>query len=75
MKPSFEVELSYGIVKQKFRKINDYRIRRCNVPYLSCQTVSLTKSWSLATSLNKIYIENFSIRNYFKKDLLNFSFY
>ena len=44
-------------------------------PSLSCPPVSLTKFWLLATSLKKIYIDNFSIRNYFKKDLLNFSFH
>ena len=41
-------------------------------PPLSSPPISLTKSWSLATSLKKIYIENFIIRNYFKKDFLNF---
>ena len=41
-------------------------------PPLSSPPVSLVKSWSLAISLKKIYIENFFIRNYFKKDLLNF---
>ena len=45
-------------------------------PPLSSPPVSLTKSRSLATSLiKKNYIENFSIRNYFKKDFLNFSFH
>ena len=43
---------------------------------LSSPPVSLTKSRSLAISfLKKIFKENFSIRNYFKKDFLNFSFY
>ena len=51
-----------------------YRIRRCPAP-LSSPSVSLGKSWSLAVSMKKIYIENFLIRNYFKKDLLNFSFH
>ena len=37
--------------------------------------VSLGKSWSLTISLNKNYIQNFRIRNYFKKDFLNFSFH
>ena len=36
--------------------------------------VSLGKSWSLTISL-KNYIEDFRIRNYFKKDFLNFSFH
>ena len=44
-------------------------------PPLSSPPVSLAKSWSLAISLKKIYIENFRIRNYFKKDFLNFSFH
>ena len=47
-----------------------YRIRRCPVP-----PVSLGKSWSLTISLKKNYIQNFRIRNYFKKDFLNFSFH
>ena len=55
---------------------NEYRIRRCPVPPpLTSPPVSLGKSWSLTISLKKIYIENFRIRNYFKKDFLNFSFH
>ena len=50
---------------------------RRNIPYstLSSPLVSLAKSWSLAISLKKNLYKNFSIRNYFKKDLLNFSFH
>ena len=58
-----------------------YRIRRCPVPPLSSPPpclvpppVSLGKSWSLTISLKKNYIENFRIRNYFKKDFLIFLF-
>ena len=36
---------------------------------------SLAKSWSLGKSFNKILYKNFSIKNYFKKDILNFSFH
>ena len=55
---------------------NKYRIRRCPVPLcLVPPPVSLGKSWSLTISLKKNYIENFRIRNYFKKDFLNFSFH
>ena len=56
-------------------------VQLIDIPYstlskhpLSSPPVSLAKSWSLATSLNKFYIENFIIKNYFKKDLLNFLF-
>ena len=45
-------------------------------PPLSSPPISLTNSWSLAIIIEKKnYIENFSIRNYFKKDILNFSFH
>ena len=37
--------------------------------------VGLGKSWSLTISLKKNYIQNFRIRNYFKKDFLNLSFH
>ena len=43
-------------------------------PPLSSPPVSLTKSWSLATSLKKFYIENSRIRNYFKKYIQIFFF-
>ena len=46
-----------------------------STPPLSSPPVSLRKSWSLTISLKKINIENFRIRNYFKKDFLNFSFH
>ena len=49
------------------------RIRRRSV-FFPNLLVNLRKSWSLGHSFNKILIENFSFRNYFKINLLNFSF-
>ena len=48
----------------------NYIIRRYPVP-----PVSFGKSWSLTISLKKNYIENFRIKNYFKKIFFNFSFH
>ena len=48
------------------------------IPYSTLSSpppVSLAKSWSFTILLKKNYIENFRIRNYFKKDFLNFSFH
>ena len=70
--------LYYGVETQHegYEKMNSHfdTIINLIIP-LSSPPVSLAKSWSLIISLKKIYIENFRIRNYFKKDFLNFSFH
>ena len=62
-------------LKYLHQKIFYYCIRHCSFSSFVESLVSLEKSWWLATLLNKIlYIEHFSIKNYFKINLFNFSY-